>query len=54
MTKEEALVKVKGCLIDSLPTECADEIDEIINALQQDQKWFVPIDEDEAQDAVGN
>ena len=35
MTKEEALKKVKGYLTDYLPLEDADEIDEIIEALEQ-------------------
>lgn len=35
MTKEEALVKVKGYLTDYLSLEDADEIDEIIEALKQ-------------------
>ena len=35
MTREEALVKVKGYLTDYLSLEDADEIDEIIEALKQ-------------------
>lgn len=35
MTKEEALVKVRGYLTDYLPLDNADEIDEIIKALAQ-------------------
>lgn len=35
MTKEEALVKVKGYLTDYFSLEDADEIDEIIEALKQ-------------------
>jgi hypothetical protein len=35
MTKEEALVKVRGYLTDYLPLDSADEIDEIIKALEQ-------------------
>ena len=34
MTKEEALKKVRGYLTDYLPLEDADEIDEIIEALE--------------------
>ena len=34
MTAEEAIRKVKGYLTDYLPRDCADEIDEIINALK--------------------
>lgn len=35
MTNEEALVKVRGYLTDYLPLDSADEIDEIIKALEQ-------------------
>lgn len=35
MTSEEALVKVRGYLTDYLPLDNADEIDEIIKALEQ-------------------
>lgn len=35
MTPEEALVKVRGYLTDYLPLDSADEIDEIIKALEQ-------------------
>ena len=35
MTKEEAKRKVKGYLTDILPSDCSDEIDEIMKALEQ-------------------
>ncbi len=38
MTNEKALIKVKGYLTDYLPLDCADEIDEIIKALEQQPK----------------
>lgn len=36
MTKEEALLKVKGYLTNLLPSEEYDEVEEIIKALEQD------------------
>lgn len=36
MTKEEALLKVKGCLTDYFPLEDYDEVEEIMNALEQE------------------
>jgi rubrerythrin len=35
MTREEAIKKIRGYLTDCLPMDCADEIDEIIEALEQ-------------------
>ena len=35
LTTEKALIKVKGYLTDHLPLDCANEIDEIIEALKQ-------------------
>lgn len=38
MTKEEALLKVKGYLTDLLPSEEYDEVEEILKALGQEFK----------------
>lgn len=40
MTKEEAIGKVKAYLIDCLPQEESDEIEEIVEALKQPQHWI--------------
>ena len=42
MTKEEALVKVKGYLTDYLPWDSVDEIDEIIKALEPNIGQWMP------------
>jgi len=36
MTREEALIKVKGCLTDYFPFEDYNEVEEIIAALEQE------------------
>ena len=36
MTREEAIKRVKGYLTDCLPTDCYGEIEEIIEALEQE------------------
>ena len=36
MTREEALKKVEGCLIDYFPLHCYEEVEEIMKALKQE------------------
>ena len=38
MTREEAIKRVKGYLTDCLPTDCYEEVEEVINALEQEPK----------------
>ena len=38
MTREEAIKRVKGYLTDCLPTGCYEEVEEVINALEQEPK----------------
>ena len=39
MLKEEAIKRVKGYLTDYLPADCYGEIEEIIDALEQEPTW---------------
>ena len=38
MTESEAIKRVKGYLTDCLPTDCYEEVEEVINALEQSPK----------------
>ena len=38
MTREEAIKRVKGYLNDCLPADCYEEVEEIIEALEQEPK----------------
>ena len=38
MTREEAIKRVKGYLTDCLPSDCYEEVEEVINALEQEPK----------------
>ena len=38
MTESEAIKRVKGYLTDCLPTDCYEEVEEVINALEQEPK----------------
>ena len=38
MTREEAIKRVKGYLSDCLPADCYEEVEEIIEALEQEPK----------------
>ena len=38
MTREEAIKRVKGYLTDCLPTDCYEEVEEVIKALEQSPK----------------
>ena len=38
MTREEAIKRVKGYLTDCLHTDCYEEVEEVINALEQEPK----------------
>lgn len=40
MTREEAINRVQGYLTDYLPIEDIDELEEIIQALEQEPKWI--------------
>jgi hypothetical protein len=47
MTKEEALIRVKGILTDCIPLEDSGEIDEIMKALEQEPRkghWIMTHD----------
>lgn len=38
MTREEAIKRVKGYLTDCLPTDCYEEVEEVIEAIEQEPK----------------
>ena len=38
MTREEAIKRVKGYLTDCLPTDCYEEVEKVIKALEQEPK----------------
>ena len=44
MTKEEALRRVKGYLTDYIPADNYEEVEEIVEALEQEPKW-IPVSE---------
>lgn len=44
MLKEEAIKRVKGYLTDYMPADCYGEVEEIIEALEQEPRW-IPVSE---------